>query len=126
MLARGARSSLRDLVLLTLVPVLDKLESAAIAPILVRRGGEEPVAILEATKAKDMFGDTLNRAAYGKERIILTRRGKPLAAIVPLEDLELLDAMENAADIEEVRAAREEAARGEVVPWESVKPEVDL
>jgi prevent-host-death family protein len=84
------------------------------------------VAILEATKAKDTFGDTLNRAAYGKERIILTRRGKPLAAIVPLEDLELLDALENAADAEEVQAAREEAARGEVVPWESVKSEFGL
>src|SRR5947209_18378688 len=81
------------------------------------------MAMLEATKAKDAFGDTLNRAAYGKERIILTRRGKPLAALVPLEDLELLDGLENAADAEDVRVAREEAARGEVVGWEAVKAE---
>jgi prevent-host-death family protein len=84
------------------------------------------VATLETTKAKDAFGDTLNRAAYGKERIILTRRGKPIAALVPLDDLELLDALENAADAEEVQAAREEAARGEVVPWETVKSELGL
>ena len=83
------------------------------------------MAILEATKAKDTFGDTLNRAAYGKERIILTRRGKPLAALVPLEDIEILDALENAADAEEVRLAREEAARGEVVAWEAVKAEFE-
>ena len=73
------------------------------------------MAMLEATKAKDAFSDTLNRAAYGKERIILTRRGKPIAALVPLEDLELLDELENAADAEDVRLAREEAARGEIV-----------
>ena len=81
------------------------------------------MAILEATKAKDTFGDTLNRAAYGKERIILTRRGKPIAALVPLEDLELLNELENAADAEDVRLAREEATRGEGVAWENVKAE---
>ena len=79
------------------------------------------MAMLEATKAKDAFSDTLNRAAYGKERIILTRRGKPIAALVPLEDLELLDELENAADAEDVRLAREEAARSEIVAWDDVK-----
>jgi len=82
------------------------------------------MAMLEATKAKDAFSDTLNRAAYGKERIILTRRGKPIAALVPLEDLELLDELENAADAEDVRLAREEAARGEIVAWDDVKAEL--
>lgn len=78
---------------------------------------------LESTKAKDSFGDTINRAAYAKERIILTRRGKPVAALVPLEDIQLLEELENAEDAEDVRLAREEAARGEVVSWESVKEE---
>src|SRR5262245_36539106 len=84
----------RELAPLTLAPILAKLESPAISTLRGRRGGEESVAILEATKAKETFGDTMNRVAFGKERIILTRRGKPLAAIVPLEDLELLDAVE--------------------------------
>jgi prevent-host-death family protein len=81
------------------------------------------MATIEATKAKDTFGDTVNRAAYGKERIIVTRRGKPLAAIVPLEDIELLESLENEADADDVRLAREEAARGEVVAWDAVKAE---
>jgi prevent-host-death family protein len=81
------------------------------------------MAFLETTKAKDAFSDTVNRAAYGKERIILTRRGKPLAALVPMEDLELLDELENAADAEDVKQAREEATRGEVVAWDDVKTE---
>jgi prevent-host-death family protein len=32
----------------------------------------------------------MNRAAYGKEQVILTRRGRPFVALVPLEDIELL------------------------------------
>jgi len=39
------------------------------------------------------------------------------------EEIELLDQLENAADADEVRLAREEAARGEVVEWERVKAE---
>jgi prevent-host-death family protein len=88
--------------------------------------GGEGMATLDTTKAKDTFGDTVNRAAYGKERIILTRRGKPVAAIVPLEDLELLDELENAADAAEVAEARAEAAQGEIVAWEAVKGEFGL
>jgi hypothetical protein len=42
---------------------------------------------------------------------------------VPLEDIELLDALENEADAEDVRLAREETARGEVVVWDTVKAE---
>ena len=57
---------------------------------------------LESTKAKDSFGDTINRAAYAKERIILTRRGKPVAALVPLEDIQLIEELENAEDAEDV------------------------
>lgn len=87
------------------------------------RSEEDKMISLESTKAKDAFGDTLNRAAYAKERIILTRRGKPVAALVPLEDIQLLEELENAEDAEDVRLAREEAARGEVVPWETVKEE---
>jgi prevent-host-death family protein len=37
--------------------------------------------------ARNNFSDVINRAAYGKEHIVLTRRGKPLVAIIPAEDL---------------------------------------
>ena len=42
--------------------------------------------------------DTVNRVVYGHERIILNRRGKPVAAVVSMEDLERLEAMEDAED----------------------------
>lgn len=46
---------------------------------------------LDATEARDAWSDTLNRAAYGKERLVLHRRGKPVAALIPIEDLKLLE-----------------------------------
>ena len=79
------------------------------------------MTVLEATKAKDAFSDTLNRAAYAKERIILTRHGKPLAALVPLEDLELLEELEDQAEVEAARAALAEAEEQGTVSWEEFK-----
>ena len=46
---------------------------------------------LDATQARIEFTETISRAGYGKEWIRITRHGKPLAAVVPIEDLELLE-----------------------------------
>jgi prevent-host-death family protein len=46
---------------------------------------------LDATKAREEFSDTINRVAYGGERIILERRGKAVVAIVSMTDLEELE-----------------------------------
>jgi prevent-host-death family protein len=53
---------------------------------------------LSAAQARDNFSELLNRAAYGKERVILSRRGKPLAAIVPIQDVEAMEAFEDEID----------------------------
>lgn len=45
---------------------------------------------MTTVEARENFSDLINKAAYGNERVILTRRGKALAAIIPLEDLDLL------------------------------------
>jgi prevent-host-death family protein len=59
---------------------------------------------VSTSEARKDFADLLNRAAYAHERTEITRKGKPVAAIVPLEDLEAMIALEDAMD---VRAARE-------------------
>ena len=43
--------------------------------------------------------------AYGRERIVLDRRGRSLAALIPLEDLALLEELEDRQDAEEARKA---------------------
>lgn len=59
-------------------------------------------------EARIQFADLINKAAFGKENIIVTRRGKKIAAIVPIETLELLDKMENESDIREAKAVLKE------------------
>ncbi len=60
---------------------------------------------LAASRAREDFSDTLNRVAYGGERIVLRRRGRDLAAIVPMEDLALIENIEDATDVREARKA---------------------
>lgn len=59
--------------------------------------------------AKEEFSELVNRVAHHKERIILTRRGKEIVAIVPLEDLHLLQAHEDQSDLNEATTALKEA-----------------
>jgi len=82
------------------------------------------VNVMEARKA---FSETINRVAFGKERIVLERRGKDVAALVSVEDLKLLekllDELEDRLDVEEVR--RREAEEGDqAIPYEQVRREL--
>ncbi len=40
---------------------------------------------------KQSLGDILNRAEYAGERFVIHRRGKDAAAVIPIEDLRLLE-----------------------------------
>ncbi len=53
---------------------------------------------MTTVEARENFSDLINKAAYGNERVILTRRGKALAAVIPLNDLESLKS-ENEAEL---------------------------
>lgn len=73
---------------------------------------------LNVSKAREEFPELVNRAAYAKERTIVSRRGKDLAAVIPIEDLRLLERLTreetDRLDIEEARAALAEP--GENIP----------
>ncbi len=81
---------------------------------------------LSASAARERFSEVLNRVAYGGERVVIERRGKELAAIVSLEDLRLLEAIEDRLDLEDALAAIEEAEREGTIPWETIKAELGL
>lgn len=68
---------------------------------------------MSTVDAREQLAEVVNRAAYGKERVILTRRGKPLAAVVPMEDVEALQRLEA-----RVRPAVGEPCRDELTPGE--------
>src|SRR5438045_3058252 len=41
----------------------------------------------DVTEAKSRFSELLNRAAYGRERFLIRKSGKPVASIVSTDDL---------------------------------------
>jgi len=81
---------------------------------------------VSTAEARNEFSEILNRASFGKERIVLTRRGKDLAAVVPMEDLELLERLEDRIDLEDARAALAEVRESGTVTWEKLKSDLGL
>ncbi len=77
--------------------------------------------MVSAAQVRERLAEVVNRAAYGMERVILARRGKAVAAIVSLEDVELLEALEDRIDLENARAALIEAEKEGTVSWEEFK-----
>ncbi len=75
-------------------------------------------------EARSNFSDLVNRVSYGGERILIDRRGKSVAAIVPLEDLELLERLEDKVDLE--LALRALAENDGITSWEDAVKELDL
>lgn len=56
--------------------------------------------VISVTKARENLADILGEVRYAHKRIRLTSNGKGIGAIIPLEDLELLEAIEDKIDIE--------------------------
>ncbi len=79
-----------------------------------------------ASKARQDFSDTLNRVAYGRERVILHRRGKDVAAVVPIEDLRFLEEIEDRMDLEDARAALAEATKKGSKPLRALMKELGV
>lgn len=77
-----------------------------------------------ASKAREQFSDIINRVSYRGERVVLERRGKGVAALVPVGDLALLEALEDKLDLEAARAAL--AEKGPNIPWVKLKSELGL
>jgi prevent-host-death family protein len=63
---------------------------------------------MKVADIRNNLADAINRVAYTGERIILERRGKKVAALVPIEDVELLEELENQSDIRAARKALKE------------------
>lgn len=84
------------------------------------------MASIPFSEARTHLTDIVNEVAYGGERIILTRKGKQLVAIIPLEDLRALEALENKIDLEEAKKALRDVKKYGAVSWEDTKRELGL
>ena len=74
------------------------------------------------SKARGNWTDILNMASYGKEKIEVLRRNKPIAYIVPVEDVELLEKIETIIDIDDALKRKDE----DIINLEELKKELDL
>ncbi len=79
---------------------------------------------VSASRARDDFADLINRVAYGKETVLIHRRKKPVAAIIPIDDREFLERIEDEIDVREGRKALRDKAPS--IPWEEVKKRLRL
>ncbi len=71
---------------------------------------------ISTADARKKFSNIVNRVAFGKESIILTRRGEELAALVAMDDLRLLQELKDRIDIADAMKAIKEP--GEDIPAE--------
>jgi PHD/YefM family antitoxin component YafN of YafNO toxin-antitoxin module len=78
---------------------------------------------LNLSKAQDDFPKIVSRAASEKERTVVSRGGKDVAAVVPIEDLQFLERIDR-QDVQDARAALAEP--GEDVSLEDMKQELGL
>jgi prevent-host-death family protein len=81
---------------------------------------------ITAADARREWSGLLNRVAFGKERVVVTRHGKPLAALVPVEDLGLLERVRGLLRGRDVRDALAEVDELGAVSWEALRSELGL
>ena len=64
---------------------------------------------ITTVNARKDFSNIINKVSYGQDPIILTRRGKKVAALISIEELELLQQIEDVIDIEDAKQALSDA-----------------
>ena len=79
---------------------------------------------INTADAKEDFAEIINRVSHYKERIVLTRRGKDVAVIIPIEDLHLLEESQSKTDLHGALEALKEARVQGTVTLEELKNEI--
>ena len=85
---------------------------------------------MKISQARDEFPELVNRAVHDKERTIVSKRGKEVAAVIPIEDLRLLERLTrekmDRIDVEASDAALKEAKEKRTVPLEEARRRLGL
>jgi len=82
------------------------------------------ITVLNTVDAKEQFTDLINRVVHGKERVIITRRGQEIAAIIPLEDLMLLQEAQDKHDLREAIDALKEVRNVGTMTLDQLKEDI--
>lgn len=90
-----------------------------------RKGVTAVARMVSTVDARGQLADIINRSAFGKERIVLTRRGKQLVAVVPIEDLQRLDELDDRLELEELERRLADPTE-KPIPYQRVRKELGL
>lgn len=66
---------------------------------------------ISIAEGRKKLADIVNKVAYGNEFVILTRRGEEIAALISMEELQLLKKIEDFIDIEDAQKALDEPGK---------------
>ncbi|NJO56601.1 MAG: type II toxin-antitoxin system Phd/YefM family antitoxin [Rhodospirillales bacterium] len=78
------------------------------------------------TQIRQDLAETLNQVAYSGERVLIHRRDRDVAALVSIEDFELLQAIEDRLDVEAAERALADPDNQERIAWSDVKKALGL
>ena len=81
---------------------------------------------MPVTAARDELAELVNRVAYGRERICLTRHGKDVVCVVSMDEARLLDLIEDRLDLSDALDALKELREQGSVPWGDLKAELGV
>jgi prevent-host-death family protein len=83
---------------------------------------------INSVEARKTISDILSRTEYRKERFEITRHGKAVAAVVPIEDIRLLEKLEDTLDALLVREhmAAYDAGKEQTVTLEELRAQLGL
>ena len=82
-----------------------------------KRGGRKPQNVMEdmttfsTVELRTNLSDILGRVRHGHERVVITKSGKPVAGIIPYDELEAIEALEEDLDRKALEKARNEGRR---------------
>jgi prevent-host-death family protein len=83
---------------------------------------------MPVTRARRTLSDVVSHVAFGGDRVVLSRNGRDLAVIVPMDLYRMMELEEDRLDVAEMhRVKREAAAREEEpVPYEEARKRLGL
>ena len=82
-----------------------------------RRLGDEDISIADL---RARLGDLVSRISYKHDRVVITKHGKPVAALISASDMEKFQELEDWNDIQAARDGLKDAKKNGTVPLETV------
>jgi prevent-host-death family protein len=88
-----------------------------------RRLGDEDISIADL---RARLGDLVTRVSYTHDRVVITKHGKPVAALISASDMEKFQELEDWNDVQAATAELQDVKKHGSVPLDTVLQELGL